>query len=90
MSVYLKEIKMGTFRIPYSGNFPGRKLLQIHIFVAIHESFLHKIWGMASFGTAKQPLHKSFLCEIVFSTNPWKFLALRYYLDTTTTKSQNP
>ena len=26
---------------------------EFHGFVAIHESFLHKIWGMGSFGAAK-------------------------------------
>ena len=40
--------------VPYSGEtFEGENFCKFHSFVAIRESFLHKIWGVASFGKAK-------------------------------------
>ena len=35
------------------GNFEGENFRKFHGFVAIHKSFLCKIWGMASFGVVK-------------------------------------
>ena len=64
-----------------AGNFWGRKLLQISRFVAIRETFLHKIWGVVPFGTAqarnprKFSPRKSLICESFF---PWKFPTIRY------------
>ena len=57
---------------------------KFHGFVAIRKSFLHEIWGVASFGMAKASnprkfsLRKTYFSPICKSFLPWKFLAIRY------------
>ena len=51
-----------------AGNFRGRKLHEFHGFVAIHESFLHEIWGgrgILRHGKSEQ-FAKVFSAKIVF------------------------
>ena len=48
-------------KIPYSGKlFEGENFCEFHGFVAVHESFLREIWGVASFGTAKMSNPRKF------------------------------
>ena len=44
--------KNGT-KLPYTENFKEETFCEFHGFVAICKSFLHEIWGVASFGAAK-------------------------------------
>ena len=46
-----------------AGNFWGRKLCEFRSFVAIRESFLCEIWGMAFFGAAKASNSQKFIHE---------------------------
>ena len=55
---------LGGYRI--AGNFEGENVCEFHSFVAIHESFLRKIWGVVSFGMESV---KVFSATIVFFTN---------------------
>ena len=67
-----------------AGNFRGRKLSRkFRGFVAMHESFLRKIWGVAFFGAeqASNPqkfsLWKSYFSPIRESFLPQKFPTIR-------------
>ena len=67
-----------------AGNFEGENFRKFYGFVAIRKCFLHKIWGVASFGTAKvsnprkfSP-QKSYSSQIRKSFLPQKFPAIRY------------
>ena len=80
--VRLLALSQVTYRI--AKNFRGRKLLQILQFWAIRKSFLCKIWGVASFGTAKASNprkfspRKAYFSPIRESFLPRKFPAIRY------------
>ena len=68
----------------YQETFEGENFCKFCSFVAIHKSFLHEIWIMASFGAAKvsnpQKLspRKSYFSPICESFLPRKFPAIRY------------
>ena len=64
---------------PYhiAGNFQGENFSEFHGFVAIYESFLHKIWGVAYFGGKMEQSAKVFSAKIVFFTNSRKFSPLK-------------
>ena len=67
-------------------NFQGRYFCEFRGFVAIHESFLHEIWGMASFGVAKASNPQKFSQrKSYFFTNSRKFTAIRYIMCSTCT-----
>ena len=54
-------------KIPHSGKlFEGENFCELRSFVAVHESFLREIWGVASFGVAK-------------TSNPRKFYPQKSY-----------
>ena len=61
------------------GGTGGEKLSNFWNFVAIHESFLHKICGLASFDAAKRTIHESFLHEncIFYQFTTLKFSLLK-------------
>ena len=69
------HITFGTFCLKVTvqrKTFEGENFREFHIFVAIRESFLREIWGVASFGAAKA-IRKSFLCKNRIFTNLQKF-----------------
>ena len=59
----------------FEGTFEGANFSEFWGFVAIHESFLYKIWGVVSFGGTSEQSAKVFSVKILFSTNSQKFPA---------------
>ena len=59
-------------------SFEGENFREFRGFVAIHESFLCKIGGVAPLVLQNQAICESFLCENYIFTNSQKFFTIRY------------
>ena len=70
-SVYNYFIK--TTHTVQQDTFEGENHHKFRGFVAVCESFLHKIFGHGIFWHHKRPIHVSFSAKFVFSTNSQKF-----------------
>ena len=63
---------MGARNTVQQETFEGEDLREFRGFVAVRESFLREIWGVASFGTAQASNPESFLRENFTSSSPSK------------------